>query len=458
MADSELDYSDFSDSGSDKTYDTCEGYSDYSSEENYSSDGDTDDTELGLLAIGRGRKRKRRPSMWRNNRCKARKISDMAESMANEDLRSAVVHSLHKNYISLNFEEMKVYDEHRARVLDLITNQMKMMDALFNAVFKYVYGVGSYYDNLKVSKPDEYDVNMVIKLPVDYNKIKILTDMVPAGFAKVYVRDAMRQLHYHPRWNSTYKRMENWMSNGGFLLQTKFRYWFQGVLTKAVKDLTRRRQFRFYQVWVKNSGPAMTLVVKILSDDVIINVDIVPVLHFSYPTWPSNAQLPTIRMNTPTKKTWFLVPKLKMTKDMKRNSREVPNQYPPTYGATYYNSPLPGTQIGYAQFQYPLTIQTNNDSYGLPAATNFPAYPDVANMRTEPFTQHLVENIIPRARTRNDEEQATFETSLQNVEDEYIIRSLLMRRQLTLEQRTYIDNPRSSEESMNKIREVSNSV
>ena len=40
---------------------------------------------------------------------------------------------------------------------------MKTSCELFNALFREIYFSGSYYDGLKIGKPDEFDLNLVIE-------------------------------------------------------------------------------------------------------------------------------------------------------------------------------------------------------------------------------------------------------------------------------------------------------
>ena len=45
---------------------------------------------------------------------------------------------------------------------------MKESDELFNVLYREIYFSGSYYDGLKIGKPDEFDLNLVIdKTPFD---------------------------------------------------------------------------------------------------------------------------------------------------------------------------------------------------------------------------------------------------------------------------------------------------
>lgn len=50
---------------------------------------------------------------------------------------------------------------------------MKEEDVLFKAMYRRISGAGSYYDGLKVGKPDEFDVDVVIRLPISYKEITV---------------------------------------------------------------------------------------------------------------------------------------------------------------------------------------------------------------------------------------------------------------------------------------------
>jgi hypothetical protein len=50
---------------------------------------------------------------------------------------------------------------------------MKEEDALFKAIYSRDSGAGSYYDGLKVGKPEEFDMDIVIRLPFNYEEITV---------------------------------------------------------------------------------------------------------------------------------------------------------------------------------------------------------------------------------------------------------------------------------------------
>jgi cyclic GMP-AMP synthase len=50
---------------------------------------------------------------------------------------------------------------------------MKKEDVLFNKIYSRICGAGSYYDGLKVGKPEEFDMDIVIRLPIDYSEVVV---------------------------------------------------------------------------------------------------------------------------------------------------------------------------------------------------------------------------------------------------------------------------------------------
>ena len=55
-----------------------------------------------------------------------------------------------------------------------VVNAMKQSDPLFNVLYREIYFSGSYYDDLKIGKPDEFDLNFVI----DKSPFKDVTKLV----------------------------------------------------------------------------------------------------------------------------------------------------------------------------------------------------------------------------------------------------------------------------------------
>jgi len=51
---------------------------------------------------------------------------------------------------------------------------MQKQNNLFNKIFQQIVWVGSYYKKTRVGEPKEYDVNLVINLPIKEENIKVI--------------------------------------------------------------------------------------------------------------------------------------------------------------------------------------------------------------------------------------------------------------------------------------------
>lgn len=60
-------------------------------------------------------------------------------------------------------------------------------DVLFKKMYKKLYFGGSYYDNLKVGKPEEYDLDLVLSLPKETKPILVCNKL--AGYVSMHLAD-----------------------------------------------------------------------------------------------------------------------------------------------------------------------------------------------------------------------------------------------------------------------------
>jgi cyclic GMP-AMP synthase len=63
-------------------------------------------------------------------------------------------------------------------VLDHLVELMKQEDVLFSRIYRRICGAGSYYDGLKVGKPEEFDMDIVLRLPIKYEEAVVSHLMV----------------------------------------------------------------------------------------------------------------------------------------------------------------------------------------------------------------------------------------------------------------------------------------
>ncbi|KAJ8665167.1 hypothetical protein QAD02_006829, partial [Eretmocerus hayati] len=156
-------------------------------------------------------------------------------------------------------------------------------DELFDDIYKKIIYGGSYYKGTRYGKPEEFDLDFIIKLPLDYAGVEIDTNHQDYGFVKIQVNRRSQ----HPIWKKHEKILSKWITSGGYLDQNKFRQWMESVFTKTISQLSGSAYYgyevqfngRRYSLKHRKSGPAFTLILT-TPDGSIIDVDLVPALEF----------------------------------------------------------------------------------------------------------------------------------------------------------------------------------
>jgi len=58
-------------------------------------------------------------------------------------------------------------------LLNTMLNEMKRVDETFREVYRQPLYVGSYYENLRVGHPSEFDINLELQLPISESHIEV---------------------------------------------------------------------------------------------------------------------------------------------------------------------------------------------------------------------------------------------------------------------------------------------
>ncbi|XP_046734940.1 cyclic GMP-AMP synthase-like [Diprion similis] len=224
---------------------------------------------------------------------------------------SCVFNQSNKQFVSLEKKQARQYNKHLQKVLNAFIRKAMEIDPLFNACYRQTDYVGSYYQGLKVGVPDEYDLNIILKLPISYEDLTILIASEKPGYIKIGTKsDILPNLQKHDRWPE-YKRMLKWLDESNMCLdQNKFRQWFESLVVRTFQefqpidedDYTSISVTKKYVLRHKKSGPALTLKIDV-SHQYSIDVDLVPVLQFQ-------TALPSpFRDHTYTKQRWLAIAK-----------------------------------------------------------------------------------------------------------------------------------------------------
>ncbi|KAJ8936749.1 hypothetical protein NQ318_016120 [Aromia moschata] len=99
-----------------------------------------------------------------------------------------VLEELHSSPSGGHFEVTRTL----ARVTEKITNLMKEKDVLFKNMYERKFYGGSYYDGIKVGKPEEYDLDYVLNLPLIVEPVVEASDS--PGFVHVRITEYMTML------------------------------------------------------------------------------------------------------------------------------------------------------------------------------------------------------------------------------------------------------------------------
>ncbi|XP_031780375.1 uncharacterized protein LOC103315742 [Nasonia vitripennis] len=196
-------------------------------------------------------------------------------------------HKISAKYIRINRNELQLSNQIlRNVVLTMLLKHMKKEDKFFNDLFGDVNYAGSVSKNLKVYKPDEYDLNLVIRLPINYKFLTIEPDDIHCGYVKIRAKVAD---------NGIDAGIFSRIISGNYLDQNKFREWMHSVVRKALNSIHSesnssvdnnsnlyifRSRKRTYEVTCRQSNPAFTLQVIYKAANYNVDFDLVPCLQF----------------------------------------------------------------------------------------------------------------------------------------------------------------------------------
>lgn len=209
---------------------------------------------------------------------------------------------LNRSNITLREEEIREANLNLQKVLlHTMLNEMKRVDETFREVYQQPHYVGSYYENLRVGHPSEFDINLELQLPISESHIEIQTTGTEHGFAKIKVN-----AQFQTRASEAVKRkIESWLEDG-YLCRDKIIQWLQGIVDKVLKTVRWPQNIK---VMRNMSGPAVTLNVQ--ENTKQFAVDLVPVFCFGTNRWPPRPtrQLSSLPWQFSPNLKWCVVPK-----------------------------------------------------------------------------------------------------------------------------------------------------
>ncbi|KAF7988625.1 hypothetical protein HCN44_001198 [Aphidius gifuensis] len=212
------------------------------------------------------------------------------------------------SFVTLKDDEIKKNNLMLNEVIESLIEAMKTKDDLFKTIYNRIMYTGSHYKGTKVGKPEEFDLDLILKLPVVYDGIKIEDVKERPGFARIIIDSSIKL----PGWTKHEKTLNQWLDDEKYINNEKVRRWFEGIVSKCFSDFERGINKMYllpskkepsvkYNVTSHKSGPAFTLIVQ--EKNTKFSVDLVPALEFNKNP-PKN-----ITKYSTDKPCWHLVPK-----------------------------------------------------------------------------------------------------------------------------------------------------
>lgn len=227
-----------------------------------------------------------------------------------------VLLQVNKKHVRIQKEDRKKNNTILFTVLDKILKRMRSCDKLFSSLKPRLEYLGSYFDGLRVGRPTEYDINIVLTFYINYDKITLVSSKTEGAYASVVMPSEFRRLSKIPATASKgFKETELWCDASHRLSMQRFRSWMQKVVDSALNTLPVENGMKIlevnnklFQIASKTSGPAFTLTI-IENSDNIIDIDLVPTLAFDLPKTPKYTNIHFERVRATNIKQYFAVPK-----------------------------------------------------------------------------------------------------------------------------------------------------
>ncbi|XP_069354888.1 cyclic GMP-AMP synthase-like receptor isoform X1 [Maniola hyperantus] len=217
--------------------------------------------------------------------------------MESSNLNSLLA-DIHNRYIKLKEKDFQLHYRVFGEVFRSLQQNMKAVDKYYERYVSNIQFAGSHYDNLRINKPDEFDMDIVIDVPVSMHEdplypanSDILIEKYRPEYLWLRAGAQFRNIPYRDGQDSSINRTAyEWLDKKNFILGSKFSDWFKSVGNRGLNEFQKLngRPVCFvdgvaYTIRSSSSGPAWTIHIE--SDGFKMDVDLVPALKFPESRW-----------------------------------------------------------------------------------------------------------------------------------------------------------------------------
>ncbi|XP_028158568.1 cyclic GMP-AMP synthase-like [Ostrinia furnacalis] len=237
---------------------------------------------------------------------------------------NSLLADIHVRYIAFGRNDFRLHYSIFDKVFHHLHQTMKKVDPYYQRYSSTVSFAGSHYDNLRIKKPDEFDMDIVIGLPLNisdnpYNPSDSDIKFEPQGAGFVELKMGVQYKNLPMRDGNDWlinKTAYKWKDDDDYLTRSKFIDWFKSVVVKALNQYQRSSRGHAvhsvdglpYTIRLTESGPAITLIIENSISGFKMDVDLVPALRFPEARWPIDGEYREIAPHC-KRDYWLVVPK-----------------------------------------------------------------------------------------------------------------------------------------------------
>ncbi|CAH1169658.1 unnamed protein product [Phaedon cochleariae] len=207
-----------------------------------------------------------------------------------------------KNFIALPPEEVEANNLVLNQILDTIISGMKKVNPLFETLFIDKFYGGSYWDGLKVYKPDEYDVHIKCSMSAYTDRLEPSNEPGWVNLKFTRRRNPNKIPKKRPKPYYGIAGMHVLVNNEDYLDTEKVMLWFHQTLSCALggEKKGKKRHCKLstshgvFNLSFFRHGPAFTFHASGTAEEtpVEMDIDFVPCFEFPNDQYPSRGFLP----------------------------------------------------------------------------------------------------------------------------------------------------------------------
>ncbi|VVD06092.1 unnamed protein product [Leptidea sinapis] len=220
--------------------------------------------------------------------------------------------------VTLRKDDSKLYYNVFTNIFYRLHATMKTVDEYYNRYSSDIRFAGSHYDRLRINRLDEFDMDIVIGVPVNtgrgINENDIEIEQTYPGFVQLRAGRQYQNISIRDGTDCVINRAaHSWLDAGNYISRAKFTSWFRHVVDRALNTFPRQDNSPaldvdgvLYNIRLSASGPACTLIIE--RPSFRLDVDLVPALKFPETRWPIGRNYRSIPLGC-SKGYWLVVPK-----------------------------------------------------------------------------------------------------------------------------------------------------